>query len=438
MVTPLATLWDDMLGQVRLNYPLLVRGWFATLKVLDLRAGVLQIRAVNGAQLRYLEQHCHWAFTEAAQAATGRLVTIAFEADESDTEGVVPAGLLGNGADELALKPEFTFEHFITGPCNRLAHAAAFSISQEPGRAYNPFFIHGKVGLGKTHLLQAVCHSIRNDHPDMKCHYISCETFVNRFIEAVEQGALHQFRYRYRHVDVLLIDDVQFLAQRERTQEEFFHTFNTLYQMGQQIILSADCLPSEIPSLENRLVSRFNSGLVARLDQPSLETRIAIVRTKARLRCIELPDDVAQLIASRVDTNSRELEGALVTVDAVSQMQHCSITLQLAQQALGPPRELTVGIPVILNVVAKRLSIKVPDLQSKRRSKDVTQPRHICMYLARKLTQRSLQEIGGYFGGRDHTTVLYASRTIAQRLQHDEQLQKLIDQLTAEVRHAPS
>ncbi len=428
--------WNDILGQVRTNQPQLSRGWFSDLEPSDLDGGVLHIRTSNEAQTRYLKQHCAAVFSEAAQAATGRLVTVLFETPPHPQESKGLKGLpFDDDQDQLLLNPDYTFDHFVTGPCNRLAHAAAQAISEEPGRAYNPFFVYGPAGLGKTHLLQAICHTLQNGGRRATSLYISCETFINHFIEAVEQGALNQFRYRYRHVDLLVIDDIQFLAERERSQEEFFHTFNTLHQSQRQIVLSADCTPSEIPSLEERLVSRFNSGLVALLDQPCLETRMAIVRKKARLRCIEVPEDVIRFVASRIDRNIRELEGALIKIDALSQTRSGAIHLDLARDALGPGPTRSIPIPDILEAVARRLNVKVSDLQSKKRAKVVTQPRHMCMYLARQLTPRSLEEIGGYFGGRDHSTVLHASRAIGQAADKDPQLRALLDEIASEVKN---
>ena len=267
--------------------------------------------------------------------------------------------------------------------------------------------------------------------------YISCETFVNHFIEAVERGAMKQFRYRYRHVDILVIDDIQFLGERERTQEEFFHTFNTLYQTQKQIILSADCSPSEIPSLENRLVSRFNSGLVARIDMPCLETRMAIIRKKARLRCIEVPEDVVSLIATQIESNIRDLEGALVKLDALSQTADGKIDLELARKALGTDqRNQAITVQQIVDVVTRYFSVRLADLQSKKRTKSITLPRQICMYLARQLTNHSLEEVGGFFGGRDHTTVLHASRAIEAARKEDEEINGVIDEITAALRSA--
>lgn len=430
MTRAVATVWSDITEHVRLNRPQLVRGWFSDLSLGDMDGGVVHVRASNRAQAQYLQQHCRAAFAEAAQAATGRLVSIAFDAEESEDDSA-GAGTAQFEDDPLVLNPLYTFDHFVTGPCNRLAHAAAVGVSKEPGRSYNPFFIYGTVGLGKTHLLQAICHAAQARQKNTTCYYLSCETFINHFIEAVERGALSQFRHRYRHVGILVIDDIQFLAERERSQEEFFHTFNRLHQSQRQIILSADCSPSEIPSMEDRLVSRFNSGLVALLEQPCLETRMAIIRKKAKLRCIEVPEDVVRFIAGEVNTNIRELEGTLIKIDALSQTQGGQITLDLAREALGRSTQRPVKIPVILEAVASRYGVKVSELQGKKRSKAVTFPRHVCMYLARRLTSQSLEEIGGYFGGRDHSTVLHASRAITRRAESDPGFHAQLDEIVS-------
>ena len=422
--------WNDIIGYIRVHFADLVRGWFTNLEPRSLDGGVLTIGANNSSQVRYLADHCRQPFTEAAQAATGMLVSVCFETDQPEPSPTVSLSF-EREAPELMLNHDYVFDNFVTGPCNRLAHAAAIAVSEAPGKAYNPLFLHGDVGLGKTHLLQAVCHEVRKRGLDRAALYISCETFTNHFIEAVEKGALNQFRYRYRHVDVLVIDDIQFLGERERSQEEFFHTFNTLYQAQRQIIVCADCCPSGIPSLQERLISRFNSGLVALVDRPCLETRMAIIRKKAKLRCIEVPEDVVKLIASGVETNIRELEGALVKTDALSQTRDGLITREIALEALGSlnPRR-TVMIPDIIDLVSSRYGVRVADLQSRKRTKSITFPRQICMYLARELTNHSLEEIGGFFGGRDHSTVLHGSRLIADVRATDAELDRDLEEMT--------
>jgi len=432
-----STVWQDVIEHVRVHYPDLTRGWFARLSPDELSGGVLLIRAENNPQVRYLNEHCRRPFIEAAQAATGRLIGVTFQADGSDGDSEPLS--FEQPATPLLLSDEYRFERFITGPCNRLAQAAAVAVAKQPGAAYNPLFIHGDVGLGKTHLLQAICHEIRTHIPDRNLMYISCETFTNHFLEAVQRGAMQQFRYRYRHVDVLVIDDIQFLGERERSQEEFFHTFNTLYQSQRQIVLSADSCPDKIPSLEDRLISRFKSGLVALVDKPCLETRMAIVQAKAKARSVEISEEVAKVIASRIDSNVRELEGALATIDLFSQTHGREIDVALAMEALGvvsPSR--STSIPDILNLVAKRYNIRLSDLQGKRRTKSIVLPRQICMYLARELTSLSLEEIGGYFGGRDHTTVIHARRLITRKRRTDPHLDLTLEELTTMLGNASS
>jgi chromosomal replication initiator protein len=332
--------------------------------------------------------------------------------------------------EQLRLNPTYIFENFVVAPSNRLAHAACVAICEAPGKAYNPLFLHGTVGLGKSHLLQAICHRLLGRNPEAKILYLSCVSFVNQFIASVERGELDEFRYRYRHLDVLVIDDIHFLAEKERTQEEFFHTFNTLYQSQRQVILSSDSPPHEIPHLEERLISRFKWGLVARIDKPGFETRVAIVTKKARIRGIELPEEVARFVARSIDTNVRELEGAVTRIGAHATLTGAAVTLKMAAEVLAdsvaqPPREISV--PQIMAAVTRHFSVRISDLQGKKRSQSITLPRQICMHLARKLTRLSLEEIGGYFGGRDHTTVLHADRKIEDSLRRDGELRGTLD-----------
>jgi chromosomal replication initiator protein len=322
-------------------------------------------------------------------------------------------------ADQIVISPDHSFDNFVTGPNNRLAYAAAVAVADQPGTAYNPLFIHGGVGLGKTHLLQAICQQIMTARPGAVICYLSCDAFMNHFIEAVQQGNMTEFRHYFRQVDVLVIDDIHFLAKGDRSQEEFFHTFNELYQSQRQIVLSSDSPPSEIPQLEERLVSRFQWGLVANVTRPSYETRVAIIRAKSKLRGLELPDDVIDYIATRVDSNARELEGALTTIQGYAALQGLQITIDLARQAQGDPaaesRTSQVTLQNIIDAVTEFYNIKLSDLQSRRRHKSVTEPRQVCMWLARKRTRFSLEEIGAYFGGRDHTTVMHSIRTVDDR-----------------------
>lgn len=439
MATLERALWQRIIQDVVSQGGNIIRPWFTQLEPIALDGGLLEIQTPGPKEQVYCQQHARELFTDAAQKATGRLVGVCFltraQRDELSTDTLEAAVDAQTTIDSQDLSEEYTFETFVAGRCNRLAHAACMAVSDSPGLAYNPLFVHGASGLGKTHLLHATCRKVLGDKPDGKIQMLSCETFVNHFIEAVESGDLNSFRYRYRHVDVLAIDDIQFLADHEQSQEEFFHTFNTLYQSQKQIILSSDRGPSET-RLEERLVSRFNWGLVARIDRPCYETRVAIVRKKARQRNIELPEDVVCFIAGSVESNTRELEGAIAKVAMLAQVNDRNMDLALASEALGgpaapPEREITIDD--ILNAVTQRYNVRLIDLQSKKRSRSIALPRQICMYLARSLTRHSLEEIGGYFGGRDHTTVLHANRTVEAMRDDDPQFQATLDKLTEDI-----
>jgi chromosomal replication initiator protein len=425
------TLWQRILQIVRVQHPTLNRTWFDQLQPRQLTNGVIQAVVQTPAQLNFCQGQCQQPFTAAAQAATGRLVAVSFHC-----ENLPKGGVFNEGEVPLPLNPDYVFENFVTGPCNRLPHAASVAVAEQPGKAYNPLFIHGGVGLGKSHLLQAVCQKVLASNSDARILYLSCDSFINQFISAVETGDMNTFRHRYRHVDVLVIDDIHFLAGRDRTQEEFFHTFNTLYQGHKQIILSADCPPSEIPELEERLVSRFNWGLVARIEKPCYETRVAILKKKAKMRGLELPEDVICYIAAKVENNTRELEGAITKIQGMGLLQDGRIDLDLAKQALGEsstPEQTRVTIQMIFDAVTKYYNVRLSDLQSKKRHKSIAFPRQVCMFLARRHTRYSLEEIGGYFGGRDHTTVLHAVRTVDQDMKDDMEIHKQVTHIEGQV-----
>jgi chromosomal replication initiator protein len=421
--------WKETLEYIARLHSSWVRQWFGELVPLDLSAGVLTVRAATTIQQQYLTGRCRDVFNEAAQAVTGKLVTVAFITGENAGAGLTR---LGDSYDDVILSPDYVFDNFVQGPCNQLAFAASKAVSELPGRAYNPLFIHGGCGLGKTHLLQAACQDILRRDPHCRILYLSCDTFINHFIDCVAKGDMQEFRYRYRHVDVLVIDDIHFLTRRDRTQEEFFHTFNTLFQSGKQIILSSDAPPAEIPDLEDRLVSRFNSGLVTRIDKPCFETRIAIVAKKARLRGIALPEDVVTYIARRVESNTRELEGAITKIQGHAMLNGGRYDLDVARAALGDlvtPSERIVTIPQIVQAVLAVYNVRISDLHSKRRNKSIALPRQICMYLARNKTRFSLEEIGDYFGGRDHTTVMHAIKSIAADRQSDPAFNAILERI---------
>jgi chromosomal replication initiator protein len=350
---------------------------------------------------------------------------------------VAAMGLLESDSS-IQLKDDYTFNTYIVGPNNRLAHAAALAVAESPGQAYNPLFVHSAVGLGKTHLLQAICHALLSKPPHRaKILYLSCEDFVNRFIEAVKDGELEQFRYKYRNVDILVIDDIHFLADKERIQEEFFHTFNTLYNAQKQIILSADCAPSEIPTLEDRLVSRFKWGLVARIDPPEFETRAAIIKQKGEAKGHRLDDEVVRFLASRMESNIREIEGAINRLLGTASLMNRRIDLGFAQQVLADMLGTEVSrvqIQDICDAVVNRLRVKLSDMQSKKRTKRIAFPRQICMFLARDMTDLTLSDIGAHFGGRDHTTVIYAIERIEDRIKTEPDLAQLVEELKRDSR----
>lgn len=338
---------------------------------------------------------------------------------------------------DTALHENYTFENFVVGTSNRFAQAAAIAVADSPGRSYNPFFLHGSVGLGKTHLLQAICHQILTRRPDTNILYLSCESFINQFIAAIENNDLSSFRQRYRNVDVILVDDIHLLANKERTQEEFFHTFNTLYNLGRQIVLSSDAPPKDIPTLQERLVSRFKMGLVVEVAPPDFETRVSILKNKARLREQELSDEVAQFLAEHVATNIRELEGAVVRLIGYASLVEQPLSLEVAREAMqdgSQTRSTAITIHDIVSAVTRYYNVKLSDLQSKRRNQSIAYPRQICMFLAREHTNLSLEEIGGYFGGRDHTTVIYATDKIQKVVDRDPNAADVIRHLTHEIR----
>jgi chromosomal replication initiator protein len=344
---------------------------------------------------------------------------------------------MGDTPGVCELNTNYTFDQFVVGPCNRLSHAAALAVGDNPGRAYNPLFVHGNVGLGKTHLLQAICHEIRRKDEHARVLYLSCEEFTNRFIHAIQSGRLDDFRNLHRTADVLVIDDIQFLAGKDKTQDEFFHTFNALYNANRQIVLSSDRAPTEIPTVEERLVSRFKWGLVVEMEVPCLETRAAIVRRKARSKQIDLPEDVAFVIAKRVDTNIRELEGAITKVLGVAQITGRPITVELVGEALRgvvSQRSRPISVSDVVNLVSTEFSIAARELTGKGRTQTVSQPRQICMYLLRQVTDLSYEEIGGYFGDRDHTTVLYAVKRMDRRTKEDRMFRDLVQKLMSRLR----
>ncbi|MEK6189654.1 MAG: chromosomal replication initiator protein DnaA [Carnobacterium alterfunditum] len=334
---------------------------------------------------------------------------------------------------DIQLNTKYTFDTFVIGKGNQMAHAAALVVAEEPGTIYNPLFFYGGVGLGKTHLMHAIGHQMLLLNPDARVKYVSSETFANDFINSIQNKTQEKFRNEYRSVDLLLVDDIQFFADKEGTQEEFFHTFNALYDDRKQIVLTSDRLPNEIPKLQERLVSRFAWGLSVDITPPDLETRIAILRKKANAERLEIPGDTLSYIAGQIDSNIRELEGALVRVQAYAAIESRDITTSLAADALKSmlpsAKPTTLTILDVQHAVSKYYQLSIADLKGKKRIKSIVLPRQIAMYLSRELTSNSLPKIGAEFGGKDHTTVIHAYEKIVHALTKDEQLKQEITDL---------
>ncbi|NLV15616.1 MAG: chromosomal replication initiator protein DnaA [Syntrophomonadaceae bacterium] len=335
------------------------------------------------------------------------------------------------------LNPKYSFDSFVVGNSNRFAHAASYAVAESPARAYNPLFVYGGVGLGKTHLMQAIGHHILDKNPNGIVIYTSSEQFTNELIDSIRDDKTAEFRTKYRNIDVLLIDDIQFLAKKERTQEEFFHTFNALYEANKQLVISSDRPPKEIPTLEDRLRSRFEWGLLTDIQSPDLETRIAILRKKAQLESLKVPNDVMLYIASNIQSNIRELEGALTRTVAYSKINNQPITMELASEALQkilpPPVPYKATVEDIQEKVADYFSLTIDELNSKRRTRQLVFPRQIAMYLTRQMTDLSLPKIGEEFGGRDHTTVLHAFDKVEKDIKSDPVLEKIISDIRSEI-----
>ena len=335
---------------------------------------------------------------------------------------------------EPTLNPKYTFDTFVVGSSNQFAHAAAQAVAESPSKTYNPLYIYGGVGLGKTHLMHAIGHRVRDLNRHLRLCYISSEKFMNELINAIRYDQTMTFREKYRSIDVLLIDDIQFMAGKERTQEEFFHTFNALYDNQKQIVISSDCPPREIPTLEERLHSRFEWGLIADIQPPDLETKVAILRKKAEMEKLNLPDNVALFIAGKIKSNIRELEGSLVRLTALSSLRGEIISLALAQEALKniiEDEDRLITIEGIQKVVADYYNLKVADLKSKSNSRSIAVPRQVAMYLCKTLTKASLPEIGREFGGKHHTTVLHSVNKISDLYEQKGNFHRLINSLIA-------
>ena len=406
--------------------------WLKPTKAVSLEENLLTVEVPNDFARDWVESRYAQLLTTTIRELLAEDVEIRFiTPTQSNLPKDVPA--IPVQPQPSQLNPKYTFESFVVGESNRFAHAASLAVAEAPGKAYNPLFVYGGVGLGKTHLMQAVGHFVLNKHPEYRVVYVSSERFTNELINAIRFNRTPQFRDTYRNIDLLLVDDIQFFAGKESTQEEFFHTFNTLYESARQIVISSDRPPKEIPTLEDRLRSRFEWGLITDIQAPDLETRIAILRKKAATEGWHLPNDVMVNIADQINSNIRELEGALNRIIAFSSFHNKQITMELANEVLkdviSSSKSKRVSIPLIQQIVAEAYGVEVDDLKAQRRSKNVTVPRQIAMYLIRELTDYSFPKIGEEFGGRDHSTVIHAYEKIQDLIREDPETARVIKDL---------
>lgn len=425
------TIWQNVLEYVRQNITETeYNTWFEKIQPLGVVNGSLELGVPTSFFKGWIEDHYAELVTEAlsrlgAQAPRFELRVVPGKpVQENIFELTIPAQ---PQEPRSRLNSKYIFENFVVGPNNNLAHAAAVAVAESPGNAYNPLFIYGGVGLGKTHLMHAVGHSVANRFPDKRIEYVSTETFTNELINAIREDRMTEFRDRYRSVDLLLVDDIQFIAGKERTQEEFFHTFNALYEARKQIILSSDRPPKDILTLESRLRSRFEWGLITDIQSPDLETRTAILKMNSEYRNMRIPEEVLDYIAKQVTSNIRELEGALMRVIAYASLNGVQLNRQIAVKALSDvftATETPVTPDEIVKAVADHYGLRLEELRGAGRRKEVVIPRQMAMYLIRDMTHASLPEIGQFFDGRDHTTVLYAIQKMQESIDNDSALQQ--------------
>lgn len=441
----LETLWQFILDKFEEVFtPITFSTWIKTSKPLHLTNNTLVVEVASEMHRDYWKQTIIPQVTKMLEDELSTKITVLVKTeDEPDplSKTTLVKDEQENDVELIATKPKkssplnekYTFESFIVGKGNQLAHAAALAVSEEPGVFYNPLFFYGGVGLGKTHLMHAIGHQMLKNNPNARVKYVTSESFANDFINSIKSKHQEEFRQEYRNVDLLLVDDIQFFSDKVGTQEEFFHTFNALYDDKKQIVLSSDRLPNEIPKLQQRLVSRFKWGLSVDITPPDLETRIAILRNKSEAEALEVPNDTLSYIAGQFDSNIRELEGALMRVQAYAKLNSQSVSTSLAAEALqslnGSTAKKEVSIAYIQETVAKYFHVSVADLKGKKRVKAIVVPRQIAMYLSRELTDASLPKIGHEFGGKDHTTVIHAHEKIAASLDTDEELKKDVSKL---------
>jgi chromosomal replication initiator protein len=440
LADPPADLWANILARVKAEVnPQSYITWFEPTRLAAVREGELIVEGPNQFFVDWLSEHHRERLEDVGQEVLGRRPRIVFTviANGAVGERIVrtperpQAARPDTRIEADGLDPRYTFSEFVVGPSSRLAHAACLAVAEKPGRAYNPLFLYGGVGLGKTHLMHAIGSFVRSEH-SQRVQYVTSESFMNDLIWAIRHNKTFEFRNRYRSVDVLLFDDVQFLSGKGGTQEEFFHTYNHLYAAGKQVVIASDRPPKEIDALEERLLSRFESGLLASLSPPDFETRMAILRKKSETSAAGVPDEVLQRIARSVTSNIRELEGALIRLVAFAGLSAQPINLHTAEEALQEflrPQRREIRMAQIQKMVANEFGVTIEAMRSKSRAQKVTFPRQVAIYLAREMTGMSLVEIGKKFGGRDHTTVIHAYGKIAAAARQDSSLQERLERM---------
>jgi chromosomal replication initiator protein len=447
MLAPM-NVWEEILQKIETKVNRhSFNTWFRPTRLLADRGQSVSVLVPNAHFRDWLNKHYSGVILESLDELHRPEIEVVFETPRTDASASEPPPADGQGGGPSSsasvdrapptLNPKYRFDTFVVGTSNQFAHAAARAVAESPSRAYNPLFIYGGVGLGKTHLLHAIGHHILDQRPPIQMVYISAEKFMNELINAIRYDRIIEFRNKHRSFDVLLMDDIQFIAGKERTQEEFFHTFNALYDSQKQIVLSSDAPPREIPTLEERLRSRFEWGLTADIQAPDLETKIAILRKKADAEGVTLPDNVAIFIASRIKSNIRELEGSLIRLIAYSSLTGRNIDLHLTQEVLRdllPSEEKILNLDSIQKYVADHFRLKVSDLKARNNAKSVALPRQIAMYLSKALTRASLPDIGKAFGGKHHSTVIHSVRKIDSLRRSDPDFDRLIQSLADSLR----
>jgi len=409
--------------------------WFSPIKLLDIKNSEAFIEVPNRFFKDWIEDNFPSIISDSFYQITGSQVEVKYIITGKEHE----TGLIEEKKQVIKkgnLNPKYTFDTFVVGPSNQFAHAASFRVAENPGFAYNPLFIYGGVGLGKTHLITAIGNYILDKKPEINVCYISSEQFTGEFVSAIRHEKMPEFRNKYRTVDVFLVDDIQFIAGKDSTQEEFFHTFNELYSKQKQIVISSDRPPMEISDITDRLRSRFGMGLIADIQPPEIETRLAILYKKADMEGVKLPEDVAYFIASRVKSNVRELEGSLIKLCAYTSLTKVPISMDVAKYVLRdllPDENKPITIELIQKAVCEAVGLKIQDIKSKKRTKEISNARKLAMYITKKLTNLSLAEIGNAFGGKDHATVIYACKQVEKEKEKDESINRLIDSIIKKV-----